>query len=51
MTWKNCVSSSATKATFTFTGKDRHDGNFYRCQIKDSGGNTIYSIAAKLTVE
>ena len=50
-TWKNCVSSSATKATFTFTGKDRHDGNFYRCQIKDSGGNTIYSVAAKLTVE
>jgi len=51
MTWKNCLSSSATKATFTFTGKDRHDGNFYRCQIKDSGGNTIYSIAAKLTVK
>ncbi len=51
MTWKNCVSSSATKATFTFAGKDRHDGNFYRCQIKDSGGNTIYSVAAKLTVK
>ncbi len=50
-TWKNCTSSSATKATFTFTGKDRHDGNYYRCRIKDSGGNTVYSSKVKLTVE
>ena len=50
-TWKNCVSSSATKATFTFTGKDRHDGNYYRCRVKDSGGNTVYSSKVKLTVK
>ncbi len=50
-TWKNCSSSSAKKATFTFTGKDRHDGNYYRCRIKDSGGNTVYSSKVKLTVK
>ncbi len=49
-TWKNCTSSKATSATFTFTGKEKHDGNLYRCQIKDSGGNTVYTDAVKLTV-
>ena len=50
-TWKNCVSSSATKATFTFTSKTTHNGNYYRCRIKDSGGNTVYSSKVKLTVK
>ncbi len=50
-TWKNCTSSSATSATFTFTGKDKHDGNYYRCRIKDSGGNTVYTSKVKLTVQ
>ncbi len=50
-TWKNCTSSSATKATFTFTGKDKHNGNYYRCRVKDNGGNTVYSNKVKLTVK
>ena len=50
-TWKNCTSSSATSATFTFTGKDKHDGNYYRCRVKDSGGNTVYTEKVKLTVD
>ena len=50
-TWKNCVSSSAKKATFTFTGKASHNGNYYRCRIKDSGGNTVYTSKVKLTVK
>ena len=50
-TWKNCTSSSAKKATFTFTGKASHNGNYYRCRIKDSGGNTVYTNKVKLTVK
>ena len=50
-TWKNCSSSSATKATFSFTTKTSHSGNYYRCRIKDSGGNTIYTNKVKLTVK
>jgi len=42
-TWKNCSSSSAKKATFTFTGKTSHDGNYYRCKVTDSAGNTVYT--------
>ncbi|MBQ6998034.1 MAG: hypothetical protein IJN60_06665 [Oscillospiraceae bacterium] len=49
-TWKNCSSSSAKKATFTFTGKTSHSGNYYRCRIKDNGGNTVYTDAVKLYV-
>ena len=49
-TWTNCSSSSAKKATFTFTAKEKHDGNYYRCRVKDSGGNTVYTDAVKLTV-
>ena len=49
-TWKNCVSSSAKNATFTFTGKTSHDGNYYRCRIKDSGGNVVYSETVRLYV-
>ena len=49
-TWKNCTSSSATGATFTFTGKTSHNGNYYRCQIKDSGGNVVYTDAVRLYV-
>ena len=50
-TWKNCSSSSATKATFSFTTKTSHSGNYYRCRIKDSGGNTVYTSKVKLTVK
>ncbi len=50
-TWKNCTSSSAKKATFTFTAKTSHNGNYYRCRVKDSGGNTVYSSKVKLTVK
>ncbi len=50
-TWKNCSSSSAKKATFTFTSKTTHNGNYYRCRIKDSGGNTVYTAKVKLTVK
>ena len=50
-TWKNCTSSSAKKATFTFTAKTSHSGNYYRCRVKDSGGNTVYSSKVKLTVK
>ena len=50
-TWKNCSSSSATKATFTFTSKTSHNGNYYRCRIKDSAGNTVYTNKVKLTVK
>ena len=49
-TWKNCSSSSAKKSTFTFTGKTSHSGNYYRCRIKDNGGNTVYTDAVKLYV-
>ena len=42
-TWKNCSSSSATKATFSFTSKTSHNGNYYRCKITDSAGNVVYS--------
>ena len=50
-TWKNCSSSSAAKATFSFTAKASHNGNYYRCRIKDSGGNTVYTNKVKLTVK
>ncbi len=49
-TWKNCSSSSATEATFKFTGKTKHNGNYYRCRIKDNGGNTVYTDAVRLYV-
>ena len=42
-TWKNCSSTSATKATFSFTSKTSHDGNYYRCKVTDSAGNVVYS--------
>ena len=50
-TWTNCSSSSAKKATFTFTSKTSHNGNYYRCRVKDNGGNTIYTVKVKLTVK
>ena len=50
-TWKNCASTSAKKAAFTFTSKTSHNGNYYRCRVKDSGGNTVYSSKVKLTVK
>ena len=50
-TWKNCTSSSAKKATFSFTAKASHNGNYYRCRVKDSGGNTVYTNKVKLTVK
>ena len=49
-TWKNCSSSSATKATFTFTGKDKHNGNYYRCKVTDSAGNVVYTDAVQLKI-
>ena len=42
-TWKNCSSSSAKKASFSFTAKTSHDGNYYRCKVTDSAGNTVYT--------
>ena len=42
--------SSATKATFTMTLADRHDGYQYYCKVKDSHGNTINSNTVKITV-
>ncbi len=50
-TWKNCSSSSATKATFSFTAKTSHNGNYYRCKITDSAKNSIYTSKVKLTVK
>ncbi len=50
-TWKNCSSSSAKKATFSFTTKTSHNGNYYRCKITDSAKNTIYTSKVKLTVK
>ncbi len=50
-TWKNCSSTSAKKAAFTFTAKTSHNGNYYRCRVKDNGGNTVYSGKVKLTVK
>ncbi|MBQ9929547.1 MAG: hypothetical protein IJO72_02025 [Oscillospiraceae bacterium] len=50
-TWKNCSSSSATKASFSFTAKTSHNGNYYRCKVTDSAGNTVYSTNVKLTVK
>ncbi len=50
-TWTNCSSSSAKKATFTFTSKTSHNGNYYRCRVKDNGGNTVYTAKVKLTVK
>ncbi len=50
-TWKNCSSASAKKATFTFTAKTSHNGNYYRCRVKDNGGNTVYTNKVKLTVK
>ena len=50
-TWKNCSSSSATSATFTFTGKTKHHGNYYRCKISDNAGNVVYTNKVKLTLK
>ena len=50
-TWKNCTSSKATSATFTFTAKTSHSSNYYRCVVKDNGGNTVYTEKVKLTVK
>ena len=50
-TWKNCSSSTAVKATFTFTSKTSHNGNYYRCKVTDSAGNTVYTAKVKLTVK
>ena len=50
-TWKNCTSSKATSATFTFTGKATHNGNYYRCVVTDSAGNVVYTVKVKLTVK
>ena len=49
-TWKNCSSSTAKKATFTFTSKSSHNGNYYRCRVRDSAGNTVYSEMVRLYV-
>ena len=50
-TWKNCSSSKATSATFSFTAKTTHNGNYYRCKVTDSKGNTVYTDKVKLTVK
>ena len=50
-TWKDCSSSSATKATFSFTSKASHNGNYYRCVVTDSAGNVVYTVKVKLTVK
>ncbi|MBQ6996902.1 MAG: hypothetical protein IJN60_00815, partial [Oscillospiraceae bacterium] len=50
-TWKNCTSSKATSATFSFTGKATHNGNYYRCVVTDSAGNVVYTVKVKLTVK
>ena len=49
-TWKNCSSTSATKATFSFTSKTPHNGNYYRCKVTDSAGNTVYTSAVRAYV-
>ena len=50
MTWKDCSSSSATKASFSFTTKTSHNGNYYRCKITDYNGNTVYTNAVRVYV-
>ena len=50
-TWKNCSSSKATSATFSFTAKTTHNGNYYRCKVTDSKGNVVYTDKVKLTVK
>ena len=49
-TWKNCSSSSATKATFSFTSKTSHNGNYYRCKVTDSSGKVVYTSAVRAYV-
>ncbi len=49
-TWKNCSSSSAKKASFSFTAKTSHDGNYYRCKVTDSAGNVVYTSTVRAYV-
>ncbi len=49
-TWKNCSSASAKKATFSFTSKTSHNGNYYRCKVTDSAGNVVYTDTVRLYV-
>ena len=50
-TWKNCSSSAATKASFSFKATTAKSGYYYRCKITDSKGNVVYTEKAKLTVK
>lgn len=50
-TWKNCSSASAKKATFTFEGVAKHNGNYYRCKVSDSAGNVVYTSKVRVSVQ
>ena len=48
-TW-NKVSVNGTSATYSLTTEARHSGNKYRCLVTNSGGGSVYSSTATLTV-
>ncbi|MBQ7064657.1 MAG: peptidoglycan-binding protein [Firmicutes bacterium] len=50
-TWSNLsVSTGYNTDTVSFTVLQSFNGRLYRCMIKDSKGNTVYSNAVKMTV-
>ncbi|MBO4838514.1 MAG: leucine-rich repeat domain-containing protein [Lachnospiraceae bacterium] len=51
--WKNCTSATTgyNTATLKVAAKTYRNGYQYRCVVKDSAGNTVYSKAATLTVK
>ena len=47
-TWSNCSSSSASKATFSFTMYKSFDGRLYRCIVSDYSGTKLVSESAEV---
>lgn len=48
--WNNSTVSSAQKATLKVSATTGKSGYYYRCKIKDSAGNTVYTNAVRLYV-
>ena len=46
----NKVSVNGTSATYSLATEARHSGNKYRCLVTNSGGGSVYSSTATLTV-
>ena len=48
--WQNCTATGNKTATLKVSATTGKSGYYYRCVIKDDGGNTVYTNAVRLYV-